>query len=120
RAKSMSPVALVTGAARGIGAATVQALVAEGWNVVALDICRDQSGLSYPMATRDELVELAELCGDGVLPMVGDVRVRADLDEAVALASSHFGALDAAVAVAGVVAGGPPVWDFDAELWDLM
>ena len=35
------PVALVTGAARGIGAATVAALAAAGWRVVAVDRCGD-------------------------------------------------------------------------------
>ena len=39
----MTRVALVTGAARGIGAATVRALAAEGWAVVATDRCSDDS-----------------------------------------------------------------------------
>ena len=37
----MGRVAIVTGAARGIGAATVDALVNENYRVVAVDRCRD-------------------------------------------------------------------------------
>ena len=51
----MKRVAIVTGAARGIGAATVDALVNDGYQVVAVDRCRDIAEVPYAMATPAEL-----------------------------------------------------------------
>jgi NAD(P)-dependent dehydrogenase (short-subunit alcohol dehydrogenase family) len=48
-------VAIVTGAGRGIGAATVAALAAEGWSVVAVDRCSPDRRLPYAMATERDL-----------------------------------------------------------------
>ena len=104
----MTRVALVTGAARGIGAATVQALAAEGWLVVATDRCADDPRLPYPLGTREELEALAS---EQVVPVVADTTSAADLQRAVAVAEERFGGLDAALAVAGVVAGGVPLWE---------
>jgi len=105
-------VALVTGAARGIGAATVRALAEAGWAVVATDVCADDPRLPYALGTREEL---AALRGDGVLTVVTDTCDPAALAAAVALAEAEFGGLDAALAVAGVVAGGVPLWEQPAE-----
>jgi SDR family mycofactocin-dependent oxidoreductase len=105
-------VALVTGAARGIGAATVRALVADGWAVVATDRCSDDPRLPYPMGTREELDALAS---EQVATLVADTTSPADLAVAVALAEERFGGLDAALAVAGVVAGGVPLWEQDPQ-----
>lgn len=104
----MSRVALVTGAARGIGAATVRALEGDGWSVVALDRCSDDPRLPYALGSRDELESLRSA---SVLPVVAEATDAGALAEAVATAERVFGGLDAAMAVAGVVAGGVPLWE---------
>jgi NAD(P)-dependent dehydrogenase (short-subunit alcohol dehydrogenase family) len=50
-------VAIVTGAARGIGAATIAALASDGWSVVAVDRCTPDRRLPYAMATEGDLEE---------------------------------------------------------------
>ena len=70
-------VALVTGAARGIGAATVAELCAQGYAVTALDICSGGNvppGVGYPMATPDNLRELESRFPERVLAIESDVR----------------------------------------------
>ncbi|MGA3153224.1 MAG: mycofactocin-coupled SDR family oxidoreductase [Streptosporangiaceae bacterium] len=115
----MSPptgrVALVTGAARGIGAATVAALAAGGWRVVATDRCADDPDLPYALGSRAELDRVAAAAGDGVIAAAADARDLAALAAAVALAEQRWGGLDAALAVAGVIAGGVPAWQVPAR-----
>jgi SDR family mycofactocin-dependent oxidoreductase len=105
-------VALVTGAARGIGAATVRLLAGQGWSVVAVDRGQDDPALPYALGSRDELDALA---GPSVHPVVADVRDVAAVARAVAAAEERFGGLDAAIAVAGVIAGGVPQWELPVE-----
>ncbi len=114
----MRRVAIVTGAARGIGAATVDALVNEGYQVVAVDRCRDIPEVPYPLATRAELDSVVARHGDAVLGLVGDVRDAADMSLAVETATRHFGGLDAVVAAAGVVGAGGPLWSVADGAWD--
>jgi SDR family mycofactocin-dependent oxidoreductase len=113
-------VAVVTGAARGIGAAVVGQLAGQGWRVVAVDICAGIPGVRYPLAHRDQLAALARRWPDSVLDFVADVREPVKLAEAVALAESEFGGVDAAVAAAAVMAGGKPLWETDDAEWEAL
>lgn len=110
-------VAIVTGAARGVGAATVLALAEQGWSVLAVDLCRDDPALPYPMGTAGDLADVVRRAGEAA-PVVGlhaDVRDRPALDAAVADAERRWGGLDAAIAAAGVIAGGVPLWEMPSE-----
>jgi SDR family mycofactocin-dependent oxidoreductase len=117
-------VALVTGAGRGIGAATVRLLAKQNWAVLAVDVVADDPALPYPMATARELAEVVDegrtLAGnpDMVTSFVADVRDRAALSAAVSTAERHWGGLDAAIAAAGVIAGGVPLWQVPPEQED--
>lgn len=113
----MTRVAVVTGAARGIGAATVAALSAEGWAVVAVDRCADDPRLPYGLASVDELDAVVEAAGGAprVLPVVADASDARAMAAAVSLAEEQFGGLDAMIAAAGVIAGGVPLWEMPVE-----
>lgn len=118
----MSPrVAIVTGGARGIGAATVLRLAEQGWAVLAVDLAADDPALPYPLGSAAELAAVAEEAArraaapDRVGSLVADVRDRAALAAAVAEAERRWGGLDAAIAAAGVIAGGAPLWQVPPE-----
>jgi len=115
-----APVAVVTGAARGIGAACVDLLVGAGWSNVAVDMVADNPALGYPLARPADLDDLAARYGAAVLAVRGDVRIQGDMDAAVRAALEHFGRLDGAVAVAGVIAGGGPLWETADAQWDAL
>jgi len=85
-------IALVTGAAAGIGAAVVRLLHAHGASVAAIDI--DENGLA----------ELAAELGDRVRTGLVDVSNSAAVDAFVAQVEQDWGPIELAASVAGVLA----------------
>ena len=125
----MERVAVVTGAARGIGAATVMGLAAAGWAVVAVDRASDDPRIPYALGSESELHDVVEAAravstreaahrGPDTPRIVAKVADTTDPDAmaaAVAMAEERFGGLDAMVAVAGVIAGGVPLWEMPGD-----
>jgi 3-oxoacyl-[acyl-carrier protein] reductase len=97
-------VAVVTGAASGIGRATVIALSEAGAHVVAADV--DEAGLK----------ETAALAPGQCVTVPTDVSRQADVDAAVERAVTEFGKLDVMANVAGIIVNNRIADTTEAEL----
>lgn len=97
--------ALVTGAAGGIGAAVVRQLVEEGARVVATDV--EEAGV----------VALAAELGAAVTPAALDVRSSASVTTLITHIEHHIGPIDLLANVAGVLSH-VPVVEMDDEEWE--
>lgn len=95
-------VAIVTGGASGIGAATVERFVQEGAKVLSTDV---QEGLGQSVA--DEV---------GAMFMAQDVSDPEEWDRVMAKIQSEYGRLDILVNNAGIVIG-KNIEDVDLESW---
>lgn len=113
-------VALITGAARGQGRSHALALAGEGADIVACDVPRPMSTVTYPLASADDLELTAKMVAESGRRCVTaqvDVRDSAAVESVVGQTVEDFGRLDIAVANAGVVSTGPLV-DVSDEAWD--
>jgi len=102
---STKKVALVTGAARGIGLATAKRFLADGWRVALLDIDKQTlSGTATALADSE------------ILPICCDVADPAGVANAISAVAQKFGRLDALVNNAGIAIF-KPILDVTYEDW---
>lgn len=94
-------VAIVTGAASGIGRATVDVLHARGTSIIAEDSDPEVNGLAQP----------------GIFPLVADVAEESSARTAVEAAIEQFGQLDVLVNNAGIIIN-KLVVDMTLDDWD--
>nr|WP_087575427.1 SDR family oxidoreductase [Sphingomonas sp. CDS-1] len=97
-------IALISGGASGLGAASARAIVAAGGRVVIADIAQEAGGA------------LAEELSDRALYVPLDVTNAEQWRGAVEAAVTSFGGLNILVNSAGVVDGGP-LGDFSLDRW---
>lgn len=90
-----TPVAVITGASSGIGAATARALAREGYRLALL------------ARRTDRLQALAGELGEGSIAIAADVTDRAAITAAVDQVHNELGGVDALVNNAGVMLLGP-------------
>jgi NAD(P)-dependent dehydrogenase (short-subunit alcohol dehydrogenase family) len=86
---------LITGAARGIGAALAQRLAADGARLALVGL------------EREKLDDVAARCGEGTFVAECDVSDPEQVTQAVDAAAAALGGLDVVVANAGIATGGP-------------
>jgi NAD(P)-dependent dehydrogenase (short-subunit alcohol dehydrogenase family) len=102
---------VVTGGASGIGRATVERFLAEGWDVVVADLNAENG---------ERLVD--DLEADGHKGRIGfvraDVSVEDDVTAAVGAAAERYGRLDCMVNNAGVGGAFGPITELELEDWD--
>jgi NAD(P)-dependent dehydrogenase (short-subunit alcohol dehydrogenase family) len=115
-------VAVITGAARGIGRATAVAMAREGADVVGVDICAvvdPRSGVTP--STPEDLEETGKLVGEAGrrwLGMKADTRNLPALREAATRVEQEFGGVDILFANAGVQSFHPLLEMEDAD-WNI-
>ena len=102
-------VALITGAARGIGRAQAVRFAQEGADVIALDLCGPVDTVAAPASTPEDLDETAGLvraAGGRIVTSIVDVRDQDQLQSATDNGAAAFGGLDIVCATAGITSRG--------------
>jgi SDR family mycofactocin-dependent oxidoreductase len=116
-------VALVTGAARGIGRATALSLAEAGAKVVVSDVAKPVEGLLYETGESVGLNETARLITDAggeAIAATADVRDVDELREAVSNGVERWGRLDVLVANAGIASWPKTTWEASEDEWQTM
>ncbi|WP_255248067.1 SDR family oxidoreductase [Paenibacillus sp. 7523-1] len=107
--KLSGKVAVVTGAASGMGKSIAKLFAAEGSNVIVSDINLDDAAKVVHEITEK---------GGCAIAHSANVAVEQDVDRLIEDAIKHFGTVDILINNAGIMDNFEPVEDVSDELWD--
>jgi (-)-trans-carveol dehydrogenase len=116
-------VAFITGAARGQGREHAIRLAEEGADIIAVDVCDDIDGVSYPGAREadlDETAALVEKLDRRIVTEKADVRDLEGLTTALQRGVADLGAIDIVVANAGISGSPAPAALIEQSAWQTM
>lgn len=97
-------VAVVTGAARGIGLAVAERLTASGASVAVWDVDGSEA-------------EKAAAGLSGACPVSVDISDAGSVDKAVAATLDRYGRIDCLVNNAGIAGPTGPLWEYPIDIW---
>jgi SDR family mycofactocin-dependent oxidoreductase len=115
-------VALITGAARGIGRAQAVRFAQEGADIIALDVCGPVDTVIVPPATLADLDETVRLVAEAdgrIIGEVVDVRDTDGVQAATDRGVEQLGGLDVVCATAGITSRAMAI-DLSENAWQTM
>ncbi|MGW0163227.1 mycofactocin-coupled SDR family oxidoreductase [Mycobacterium sp. NPDC003323] len=115
-------VAVITGAARGIGRAQAVRFAEEGADIIGVDLCGPVGTVIIPPATHEDLAEtqrLVRAAGGQMVSAVADVRDVDILRAAVDAGAAQLGGIDIVCATAGITSRATAV-EMAEDTWQTM
>jgi NAD(P)-dependent dehydrogenase (short-subunit alcohol dehydrogenase family) len=116
-------VAIITGAARGMGRNHCLTLAREGADIVASDIGEDSAVVGYGLGKNEELeetVEMVKALGRGAIEVPANISKSDQVKNLVQIAIDEFGKIDILVNNAAIAILGLPTHEVTEDQWDLI
>lgn len=113
--------AIVTGAAHGMGASHALCLAREGADVAVVDICREQPQAGYSMGSQEEFQKVANeirAMGRRAITIQCDISKRVEVETMVTAVIKEFGQIDILVNNAAIALPVLPLWEVTEAQWD--
>jgi 3-oxoacyl-[acyl-carrier protein] reductase len=114
-------IALITGAAHGLGATYALAFAREGADVVVSDISHNVEEVTYAMGSTEEVegvVNQIRNMGQRSIGVKCDVTKADEVENLVNRAVKEFGQIDILINNAGIAFVARPFWEVSEKMWD--